>query len=179
MGLKKRGVYPGTFDPLTVAHLGLAEAARDRFSLERVDLVISRVALGKEHRAGERLDERVEAIQRAGRSRPWLAVVVTELQLVSDIAEPYDVVVMGADKWAQLHDPAFYASAAALAEALAKLPTPAVSPRPPYPVPPEHKLEVPEHLTRMSSSAVRSGRHDWMAPEAAEVARETGAWPLP
>ena len=87
--MSRRAAYPGSFDPLTIAHLGIAEAARDRHGLDRVDLVISEVALGKEDRACVRLDERVEAIQLAGRERPWLGLVVTDLQLVSDIAEAY------------------------------------------------------------------------------------------
>ena len=91
----------------------------------------------------------------------------------------YDVVIVGADKWAQLHDPRFHASTAEHVAALARLPTPAVVPRPGWSTPSEHLLEVPEHLTRMSSSAVRDGRIEWMAPEAIEVARETGAWPVP
>jgi len=66
-----RAAYPGSFDPLTIAHLGIAEAARDRHALDRVDLVISEVALGKEARARVRLEERVEAIRLAGRERPW------------------------------------------------------------------------------------------------------------
>ena len=173
-----RGAFPGSVDPVTVAHLGIAEVARERFALERVDLVISRVALAKEHKAGERLDERIEAVERARRTRPWLGLLVTELQLVSDIAEGYDLVIVGADKWAQLHDPSFHPSPAHHAAALAKLPTPAVVPRDPHPVPAEHRLDVPEHLTLMSSTAVREGRVEWMAPEALEVARETGAWPL-
>ena len=172
-------MLPGSFDPLTVAHLGIAEIAKDRFELDQVDLVISRVALAKEDRAGERLDERIDAIERACRTRRWLGLVVTDLQLVSDIAEPYDLVILGADKWAQVHDPSFHPSPAHHAAALAKLPTPAIVPRLPHPVPPEHLLEVPAHLTLMSSTAVREGRTEWMAPEAVEVAEETGAWPLP
>jgi nicotinic acid mononucleotide adenylyltransferase len=164
--------YPGSFDPLTIAHLGIAEAARDRHDLERVDLVISEVALGKEDRACVRLDERVEAIRLAGRRRPWLRLVVTELQYVSDIAEPYDLVIVGADKWAQLHDPAFHPSAEAHAAALARLPTPVIVPRPPHPTPDEHRLDVAEHLAEISATAVREGRLDWMAPEA----RAVGAW---
>ncbi|HEY5696351.1 MAG: hypothetical protein ABWZ14_07505 [Acidimicrobiales bacterium] len=170
--MSRRAAYPGSFDPLTIAHLGIAEAARDRHDLDRVDLVISEVALGKEDRACVRLDERVEAIQLAGRERPWLGLVVTDLQLVSDIAEAYDLVIVGADKWAQLHDPAFHPSAESLAAALAKLPTPAVVPRPPWDTPDEHRLDVPAHLAEISATAVRAGRLDWMAPEA----REVGAW---
>jgi len=167
-----RAAYPGSFDPLTIAHLGIAEAAWSTHGLDRVDLVISEVAIGKEDRACVRLDERVRAIELAGRSRPWLRIVVTELQLVSDIAESYDVVIVGADKWAQLHDPAYHPSAEAHAEALAKLPKPLVVPRPPWQVPDEHRLDVPEHLTTVSATAVRDGRKDWMAPEA----RAVGAW---
>lgn len=179
MPTPRRGAFPGSFDPLTLAHLGIAEVAKDAYDLDRVDLVISRVALAKEHKAGERLDERIEAIERARRTRPWLGLLVTDLQLVSDIAEGYDLVIVGADKWAQLHDPSFHPSPAHHAAALAKLPTPAIVPRPPHDVPAEHRLEVPAHLTEMSSTAVRQGRSEWMAPEAVEVARETGAWPLP
>ena len=57
-------------------------------------------------------------------------------------------------------------------EALAKLPTPLIVPRPPHPTPEEHRLDVPEHLAEVSATAVREGRSDWMAPEA----REIGAW---
>jgi hypothetical protein len=170
--MSRRAAYPGSFDPLTIAHLGIAEAARDRHDLDRVDLVISEVALGKEDRACVRLDERVEAIRLAGRERPWLGLVVTDLQLVSDIAEAYDLVIVGADKWAQLHDPAFHPDEDSLATALAKLPTPLIVPRPPWETPDEHRLDVPEHLAEISATAVREGRLDWMAPEA----REVGAW---
>ncbi|HEY5888020.1 MAG TPA: hypothetical protein VIT24_09865 [Acidimicrobiales bacterium] len=170
--MSRRAAYPGSFDPLTIAHLGIAEAARDRHDLDRVDLVISEVALGKEELACVRLDERVDAITRATRTRPWLGLVVTDLQYVSDIAEPYDLVIVGADKWAQLHDPAFHPTEQSLVAALAKLPTPVIVPRPPWETPDEHRLEVPEHLAEISATAVREGRLDWMAPEA----REVGAW---
>ena len=32
----------------------------------------------------------------------------TRKQLIADIAEGYDLVILGADKWAQLHDQSFY-----------------------------------------------------------------------
>jgi nicotinic acid mononucleotide adenylyltransferase len=161
-----RAAFPGSFDPLTVAHLGIAETARDHFDLECVELVISRVALGKENLGRVRLHERVAAIEAARANRPWLGLDVTDLQLLSDIAEPYDLVIVGADKWAQLHDPAFYPSTEALAAALAKLPRVAVVPRPPHPVPKDLRLDVPGYES-VSSTAVREhGRTDWLAPEA-------------
>lgn len=167
-----RAAYPGSFDPLTIAHLEIAEAARERHALERVDLVISRVALAKEDRADVRLAERVAAIELAGRTRPWLGVVVTELQYVSDIAQPYDAVIVGADKWNQLHDPRFHETPEDHEATLARLPRPLIVPRPPWPVPDEHRLDVGDHLHDVSATAVRNGRHDWMAPEA----RAIGAW---
>jgi nicotinate-nucleotide adenylyltransferase len=170
LGMGATAAFPGSFDPLTVAHLAIAEAARDRYDLARVDLVISRVALGKEDRGCVRLDERVAAIEAARSTRPWLGLEVTDLQLVSDIAEPYDLVIVGADKWAQIHDPAFHPSVEALEAALAKLPRVAIVPRPPHVVPDEHRLDVPGY-EEVSSTAVREGHHEWLAPEAEAVGR--------
>jgi cytidyltransferase-like protein len=167
-----RAAVPGSFDPLTVAHLGIAEAARDHLDLERVDLVISVVALAKEKKAGVRLQERVACLELAAETRPWLGVVVTDLPYVSDIAEPYDVVIVGADKWAQLFDVRFHETPEAHEAALAKLPRPLIVPRPPWPVPDEYRLDLPEDFSEVSATAVRHGRKDWMAPEA----RQIGAW---
>ena len=102
------GVYPGSFDPLTVAHLTVAHCAVRQLELERIDLAISRSALGKAHLGADTLADRVAAIERAAASRPWLGVVVLDASLVADIASGYDAVVMGADKWAQVVDAAWY-----------------------------------------------------------------------
>ncbi len=62
------GVFPGTFNPPTVAHLAVAEEARTTLELERVDLVVSRIPIGKEHLSTPSLDQRVEVLERlAGR----------------------------------------------------------------------------------------------------------------
>lgn len=129
-------------------------------------MALSRVALAKEDGHALSLDERVAAVQAAAGARRWLHVVVTDAQLVADIAEGYDVVVMGADKWAQLHDVSFYGgSETARDEALARLPEVAVAPRPPATVPDRGAvlLDLPHHLGEVSSSAVRQGRTDWRA----------------
>jgi hypothetical protein len=162
------GVYPGSFDPLTVAHVAIADAAVARFGLERLDLVISELALGKEDRGQAAADERVAAIERvAAAGRPWLRARVTDQRLISDIAEGYDVCVVGADKWHQLHDPAFYGhSEAARDAALARLPVLAVAPRAGVELPPGHGavlLDLAEDHREVSSSAVRDGRTDWLA----------------
>ena len=59
------GVYPGSFDPLTVAHLAVAEAAVVHLGLVRVDLAISTDALGKAHLGGDTVGRRVELLERA------------------------------------------------------------------------------------------------------------------
>ena len=116
------GCYPGTFDPPTVAHLAVAEAAVAHAGLVRLDLVVSRVPLGKDTADGATLARRVEVLEAVAATRPWLGVVVTDASLIADIARAYDAVVMGADKWRQVCDPSWYSSPAACDAALAALP---------------------------------------------------------
>ena len=172
------GAYPGSFDPPTVAHLAIAEAAVRECHLDRVDLVLSEQALGKEDAAHARLADRVTVLRSMAAARPWLGVAVTAATLLVDVAAGYDVVVMGADKWAQVVDPAWYGgSEARRDEALRRLPTAAVAARPGWPVP---DGVVPLRLEgshgAVSATGVRSGTHDWLTAEAAEFAAETGAW---
>jgi nicotinic acid mononucleotide adenylyltransferase len=159
------GVYPGTFDPLTIAHLAVADAAVEHLGLDRLDLAISRAALGKEHLGDETITARVEAIERSVGGRRWLGVVVVESRLIADIAQGYDAVVMGADKWAQVVDPAWYGDDPLERDrAVAALPRVAVAPRGAVDVPPELLLPLPPHLAEVSSTAVRSGRTEWAVP---------------
>ena len=160
-------MFPGSFDPLTVAHLAIADAAVTQLHLARLDMVLSRVALAKEHGGHSPLEDRVGAIRAAAvrRGRPWLQARTTDLGLIADIADGYDVCVVGADKWHQLHDVAFYGgSAAARDDALARLPALAVAPRAGIVLPAGVVvLDVaPEHRD-VSSTAVRLGRDDWRA----------------
>ena len=161
------GVYPGSFDPLTVAHLAIAQAARDAAQLDRVDLTLSRVALGKEDRAHSSVDARAAAIGRAARTRPWLGVAITGAQLIAEIATGYDAVVMGADKWAQVRDPAWYGGDAATRDrALAALPRVLVAPRPGFDVVGAEVLDIdPEHA-HVSSTRARAGEHHLVVPDA-------------
>ena len=94
--------YPGSFNPLTVAHLAVAEAAVEAFGLDRVDLVVSRVGLVKGAVERPRLEDRVHVLAQAAASRPWLGVAVRDEQLIVDLARGYDVVVMGAAVLAKL-----------------------------------------------------------------------------
>lgn len=174
------GAYPGSFSPLHVAHLGIAQAARDRFELERVDLIVSRVALGKESVDRPRLEERVEVLRRAASTRPWLGVVVTDRQLLADIASGYDVLILGADKWAQVLDPIYYGDSEEERDSVvARLPRLAIVPRAGFDVPAGSALEIAPALQEVSSTGARAGRREWMSEEAAALDSETGAWSDP
>ncbi len=116
------GAYPGTFNPPTVAHLAIAEAALEQGALDHLDLVVSTVPLGKDP-TGPSLEARVAILEAIAASRPGLGVRVTERQLIAEVAAGYDAVVVGVDKWLQIIDPGWYeGSVVARDEAVARLP---------------------------------------------------------
>jgi hypothetical protein len=167
--------FPGSFNPPTVAHLDIAEAAVRQCSVARVDLVLSRSALGKESVQRPTVEERADVLRAvAANGRPWLGVVVTDEQLLADIAEGYDVLVLGADKWEQVMDPMFYGGSVAHRDAaVARLPRLAVARRGHGRIPTGPRvvvLDVDHH--DVSSTAARAGATDLMLPEA----RESGFW---
>ncbi len=180
----RTGCYPGSFNPLTKAHLALAEAAVVTCRLDRIDLVVSKVALAKEHVDRPSLDDRLSVLAEAvDARRSWLGLVVSEHQLLVDLAEGYDVLVMGTDKWLQIRDPAFYGgSAFARDRALARLPEIAIAERPGWTADAAINattLRLPPELAGASSTRVRQGEPEWMAPEAAAFDRRSGAWTDP
>ena len=78
-----------------------------------------------------------EVLLAVAATRPWLDATISESRLVADIARGYDAVVMGADKWAQVHDPAWYGgSPAARDTAIAQLPRVLIAPRSSHPLSP-------------------------------------------
>ena len=158
------GVYPGSFDPPTIAHLEIASAAVRAAALDRLDFALSRLALGKE--TARDVERRRRALERALAGRPEFGVIVTDAQLIADVAAGYDVVVMGADKWAQVHDPAWYPSESARDAAVALLPRVLVAPRPGFESTGAETLAVGHGLGEVSSTAAREGRHHLVAPEA-------------
>jgi hypothetical protein len=166
------GVYPGSFNPPTVAHLAIAEAARRECGLERIDLTVSTVTLGKEADAAlAEVGARLIALERCAATRPWLGVRVTDAQLLVDIADGYDVVILGADKWQQLLDTTWYGDPAARDAALARLPRLAVAPRPPHSLDGLERfdavvLDIDDLHQQVSATEARNGRTEWVAPEA-------------
>lgn len=164
------GCYPGTFDPLTVAHVAVADAARQTGGLDRVDLVVSREALGKAATTDHELERRLDQLRTAVADLHWLGLALTEHRLIADIAQGYDVVIMGADKWRQVNDPAWYGDdPSARDAAVARLPQVLVAPRGDDEPDDVDLLDVdPAHRT-VSATAVRAGQaeaHRWPPPPA-------------
>ena len=171
------GVYPGSFNPPTRAHLEIALTAREAHGLERVDLAVSAVALGKRAVTVPSFDERIAVITASISDVDGLGLIVTQAQFIADIAHGYDVVVMGADKWTQVNDPAWYGDDEATRDAVvARLPRLAIAPRPPHEIPDEHRLLVADDLLEVSSTGARAGRLEWMTEAARDHHRRTGAW---
>lgn len=172
------GVYPGSFNPPTTAHLAIAEAARTTHDLDRMVLSVSRAALAKEHVDHPRFEHRISVLEESVASIDWLSVRVTERQLLADIAEGFDLLVVGADKWWQIQDPTWYGDdPAARDRAIARLPTVAVVPRDGLDLPDDLVLDVAPGLVEgVSSTRARSGDLDLMTPAARRFAERSGAW---
>jgi hypothetical protein len=171
------GVYPGSFNPPTIAHLAIAEAAVEQCGLDRIELVISRQTLGKAAVELIEIDERLAMLDGLRTGRPWLSAGATDHQLIADVARDFDVVVIGADKWSQVVDPSWYGGSSDERDrAVAELPHVAVAPRPPHPLPEPGPrltvLDIDEALHHVSSTAVREGRSEWAIPILREVPLE-------
>jgi len=166
------GAYPGTFDPPTVAHVAIAEAAWRQGGLDRVELVVCASPLGKGSSGVAPLADRVRLLDAVCEPRPWLGWSVNDSQLIRDIADGYDAVILGSDKWAQVVDPQWYdGSKSVRDEALRRLPRVLIAARGSDVLArlPDTAtvLEVDRRLASVSATAVRSGRTDWLAPELA------------
>jgi hypothetical protein len=166
--VERRGVFPGSFDPPTTAHLAIVDAAIEQCDLARLDLVLSRSALAKDPGGHSPIEGRVATIERLAAERPAMRAGIRDERLIADLAQGYDLCVVGADKWHQLHDLAFYDGSAAVRDAaLARLPVLAVAPRLGVPSPPSGPnvvlLEIDARFHGVSATAVRAGRHDWRA----------------
>jgi hypothetical protein len=102
-------------------------------------------------------------------------VITTRHSLVADIAEGYEVIILGADKWHQVLDPVWYADSNARNEALQRLPLVALAARPPWTMPGEDPaadppagvdvvvLDTDPSHHPVSATDVRAGREEWRA----------------
>ena len=179
-GARRRGVFPGSFNPPTTAHLAISEAVVEHHRLDVLVWSVSRVALAKEDVQRPRLADRIAVLEQVAAPIDWLEIDVTDAQLLSDIAAGFDVIVMGADKWQQIHDPVFYGNDPARRDAsIAALPTVAIAARPPHDCPAELVLDLPDWVGTVSSTQARTTDPALMTPEAARFDAETGAWTDP
>jgi hypothetical protein len=168
-------VYPGSFDPPTIAHVHLAETAIAQLGLDRVDFALSARTLGKDDSRLRPIDDRVAELTAISSGNARIGVTMTPHSLVADIAEGYEVIILGADKWHQVLDPVWYASIDARNEALQRLPLVALAARPPWTMPGEDAsadppvgvdvviLDTDPSHHPVSATDVRAGREDWRA----------------
>lgn len=179
-GQERVGAYPGSFDPPTIAHLGIAVMAKRAANLDRIELVVSEQALAKEDAQNAPFDVRVAVIEASIAHAPWLTLKVTDQQLIADIAHGYDAVIMGADKYDQLQQVQFYADEAARDVAVSALPTIVGPNRPGSADLPESAVVIPlpAKLVDVSSTGARDGRPEWMTPPARKTAEAQGIWGL-
>lgn len=180
------GCYPGSFAPLTAAHLAVAEAALAVGALDRVDLVLSLDALGRGDDALPDVHDRVAVLREVAARRPWLGVELRSERLIAELAAGYDAVVLGADKWRQVLDPRWYGDdPSARDEAVAGLPLVLVAPRADddladaraaaghgtgRSMPEVRVLPVHDDHRAVSATAVRAGHPgtaDWVADDPA------------
>jgi hypothetical protein len=171
----RTAVYPGTFDPPTIAHLHIARTAIAQLGLGRIDLTISSLTLGKDDGRLSPIDDRLTELDELVASDTTISVRSTAASLIVDIAEGYDVIVVGADKWSQVIDPVWYGGVAERDEALLRLPLVALAPRPPWPIPAPGSATMPPDGVEfvvldidplhheVSATAVRAGRDEWRA----------------
>lgn len=167
-------VMPGTFNPPTFAHFAMAQCAVEQAGIVRVDWTVSKVSLGKETLALPTLQQRIEVLERVAAKHEWLSIDVTEHQLIVDVARPYDALIVGADKWAQVVDERWYADAQARDVALTELPPVVlVAPRDGAADPADassgriRSLDLSAHYQAMSSTRARTTDPHLMLPEAA------------
>lgn len=175
----RTAVYPGTFDPPTVAHLTIVEAVLATCAPARLDLVLSRRPILKEHVERPRLDHRVEVVAASVAHLDAVSVILTEHRLIADIAAGYDLVVMGADKWHQVNDVAFYDDAGHRDRCLAALPEIVVVGRGDDPLPDHGAQHLHVDMHTVSSTRARRGDRAVMTGAARAFDEATGAWTDP
>lgn len=176
----RRGVFPGSFNPPTIAHVAISEATRREHDLDMLVWSVSKVALAKECVERPLLVDRLAVLDEVAAGVDWLEIAVTDAQLLADISAGFDVIVMGADKWHQIQDPVFYGDDSARRDAaMAALPTVAIAARPPHDCPAEMTLALPQWVGEVSSTAARATDPSLMVPQAARFDIATGAWTDP
>ena len=116
-GVTRLGMFSGAFNPPTLAHLALAQAALDAGDVERVLLCISQVTVDKERMARAPLVSRLIVLSQLAARLPAVVVGVTAAGLYADQARALHqalpavtdrALLMGFDKIVQIFEPHYY-----------------------------------------------------------------------
>ncbi|MGH7830714.1 MAG: nicotinate-nicotinamide nucleotide adenylyltransferase, partial [Candidatus Binatia bacterium] len=116
-GSKRVGILPGSFNPLTRAHLELARRAKESFQLDSVLFALSRVTIDKERVEGFSLADRLLALSLVAEELGWASVVAVNRGLYFEQACALRSLlggkgrlycIAGMDKVMQIFDPRYY-----------------------------------------------------------------------
>ena len=167
------GRLSGTFNPFTRAHAALAVAGH-RAGYELVVLAMAPVSLAKEGLERAHPVDRLDWVCAWARRRPWVVVAVASHPLLVDMAEALGrvtggevVLLLGADKAAQLVEGRWYDDPAAALARLNRAASVLVAERAGHPVP-----ELPVRAGRLRTAA-------WVPERSATEARDAAARGLP
>jgi nicotinic acid mononucleotide adenylyltransferase len=176
------GVFPGSFNPPTHAHVAIALAGGERLGVDRVVLCVSTDALAKPHKVGPDFATRIEILRRLTDEHPQLDLLVTDARLIADICRETsaDGLIVGADKWTQIHQSQWYPDDTTRDELLANLPRTVVATRVGFVIDPivddENVLVLDQVLAQYSSTGARTTNPEWMVAHAAQHAADAGGW---
>jgi nicotinic acid mononucleotide adenylyltransferase len=169
----KAGLLAGTFNPFTRAHAALAVAGH-RAGCEPVVLAMAPVSLAKEGVERAHPVDRLDWLSAWARRRPWAVVAVASHPLLVDMAEALGrvtggevVLLLGADKAAQLVEGRWYDDPAGALARLERAASVLVAERAGHPVP-----ELPVRAGRLRTAA-------WVPERSATEARDAAARGLP
>jgi nicotinic acid mononucleotide adenylyltransferase len=170
---RRAGLLAGTFNPFTRAHAALAVGGH-RAGCEPVVLAMAPVSLAKEGLERAHLVDRLDWVSAWARRHPWVVVAVASHPLLVDMAEALAratggevVLLLGADKAAQLVEARWYDDPAAALARLDHAASLLVAERAGHPVP-----ELPVRAARLATAA-------WVPERSATEARVTAARGLP
>jgi nicotinic acid mononucleotide adenylyltransferase len=184
---RRHGLLAGTFNPFTRAHAALAVAGR-RAGCERVVLAMAPVSLDKQEVERAHPVDRLDWARAWAAHHPWAAVAVASHPLLVDMAEALRaagagevVLLLGADKAAQLVDPRYYADPEAALARLSRAATILVADRAghAHPLPPGQAGGDPGRDGRPGVAASLTvsplATPDWVPARSATEARRVAA----
>lgn len=175
---RKIALFGGTFDPVHLGHMHLAEVARQRLGLDQVRFLPCRISPHKQNTMPASAHDRLEMLRLATSSLPWAVVDDAEIrregpsyswQTAEEMAARFPEVrlfwIMGGDQWRALDQWAHPERLAARVEFI-------VFARGEPPLErPHHVLHALDGGHPASATAIRNAiargetDHPWLAPE--------------